>query len=481
MVFNFIRDFVLMRAYWGYYVVTALFVAEIAVTGISFYSFSLYIRAWQTDPDFAFSTAKVGFTFSANPIELVNEVGRYVSDLSRGWSLTAINFSFVVTLVIVPFTPLFGRVIDNRGPKIVMLVGVPLVAASLFFRAFMTEVWHLWILQILLVVGQSAAFLGTGRLVGLWFQKNRGLVMGFTLAGNNAGGMVMAPLSGYMLYLVGWRSMFLIFGAALFVVNFAMIYFFVKDKPQDVAVAARKANRPEELAAVEADAGEAGGAATPEGTASHGSISEGWQWKDAVKTRAFWLIAGGQLASFISIFAILNQLGKHLEIVGIDISVASAALGLLGFFGLLGKIFFGWASEKYPVRYVFAFCLTLQIVGIMVLFSVTSDARIWILFPFVAIYGLGFGAMGALQPLIVLETFGIVAYATILGVMQVILRSANAVAPVAVGATVDSTGSYTTVFIATIVFLVVGAMSVSLARPPRRAAVPETSETQPAT
>ena len=80
-------------------------------------------------------------------------------------------------------------------------------------------------------------------------------------------------------------------------------------------------------------------------SASHGgSLLQGFQWREAVRTRAFWLICVAQFASGVSIFAILNQLGKHLQIVGIDISVAGAALGLLGFFGLLGKLIFGYAA-----------------------------------------------------------------------------------------------------------------------------------------
>ncbi|MQG21726.1 MAG: MFS transporter [SAR202 cluster bacterium] len=470
-VSRFLRDFALGRSYWGYYVVAALFIAEIAVTGISFYSFSLYIRAWQNDPEFQFTTSQVAFQFSANPLDLMRAIGIYVVDLSQSWSLTAINFAFVVTLVVVPFTPFMGRVIDLRGARIVMLVSVPLIAASLFFRAFMTEVWHLWILQILLAFGQSGAFLGTGRLVGLWFQTNRGFMMGLTLAGNNAGGMLMAPLSAYLLTIMGWRSLFFIFGISLFVINFIVIYFFVKDQPEDVAVEARKAGRLEELAAVESEIlgqnSASAGAADDERLPSHGAIDQGWDWKDAVKSKVFWLIAMGQTAAFISIFAILNQLAKHLEIIGINLAVAGFALGLLGFFGLFGKLIFGWLSEKFPVRYVFAFCLVLQIIGIFILFLVTSDARVWILIPFVALYGLGFGAMGALQPLIVLNTFGILSYATILGVMQVLLRVANALAPVAVGASVDSSGSYNTVFIATIVFLVFGTVCVALAKPPK--------------
>lgn len=210
------RDFLLFRKYQGYYVISALFVAEMAVTGISFYSFSLFIRAWQNDPAFSFTTTKLSFQFSPNPLLLAQETLQYMQALMSGWSLAAINFSFSITLPLVLLTPFMGRLVDTRGVKIVMLLGVPLVAFSFFLKSFMTEVWHLWAIQLIQGLGQSASFLGTGRLVGLWFQKNRGIIMGFTIAGNNAGGMIMAPLTAYLIQLVGWRVMFLMYGVGLF-------------------------------------------------------------------------------------------------------------------------------------------------------------------------------------------------------------------------------------------------------------------------
>lgn len=471
-----VRDFVLLRAYWGYYVVSALFVAEITVTGISFYSFSLYVRAWQNDPAFAFTTAKVTFHFTSNPVGLAGEVVQYVKSLSQGWSLAAINFSLTMSVVLVFFSPFLGRFVDLRGAKIVMLIGVPLVAASLFLRAFMTEVWHLWLLQLLLGLGSSAAFIGTGKLVGMWFQRRRGLIMGFTMAGNNAGGIIMAPLSAYLISTVGWRQMFIIFGGLMFVVNFVTIFFFIRDKMEDVAKAARKAGRREELEAAEAMSSPGalpGPGGAPSGGPPQGSIYVGWQWREAIWTKAFWLIGLAQLASSISVFSILNQLGKHLEIVGINIAVAGSTLGLLGLFGLCGKFIFGYTAEKVPARFVFAFCLGLQVIGLLILLNVTSVEKAWLLVPFVAVYGLGFGAMGVLQPLLMLETFGLIAFATITGVLQLILSPFSAMTPTAVGAVVDATGTYFPVMTAGLFFLGVGATAIIFARPPVKAAPPE--------
>ncbi len=351
-----------------------------------------------------------------------------------------------------------------------MLIGVPMIALSFALRASMTEIWHLWALQGLLVFGQSAAFLGTGKLVALWFQRDRGRIMGIALAGNNMGGLTMAPLSAYLLTVIDWRLMFVIYGVGLLIVNMAVILLWVRDRPQDVVAEARRVGRHEE--ADEAECLAAKGSRTGEVVTGRANIDSALRstdvtrWQDGVRTPAFWFIAATFMAAFTSIFAVLNQLAKHLEIVGIDIQTAGTALGLLGLFGLIGKIVFGLIAERIPVRNAFAIVSVMQVGGILVLLLVRSNDDIWLLWPFVAVYGVGFGAVGALMPLMIADTFGITAYGTIFGIMQMLLRVGSAGLPVAVGYSVDLTGNYTIVFLVTIVVLVFGTLASLVAKRP---------------
>lgn len=429
----------LRRVYFGYYVIAALFIAEIAVTGVSFYSFSLFITAWQDDP-------------------------------TLGWSLTAINGSFLIGLPLAFTSPLLGRFIDERGARLAMLLGVPLIGGTFLLEAFMTEIWHLWVAQGLLITGQSAAFLGTGKLVGLWFDTDRGRMMGIALAGNNAGGVIMAPMSAIFIDAFGWRTTVFVFGLAIIVINSLLIWLWVRDKPEDVIAEATRVGRDREaqtaralLAATRSDSG------AEEGEARPPSGSQGVTWQESLRMPAFWLLTLAFVATFASIFAVLNQLGKHLEIVGISTATAGGALGLLGAFGFLGKLIFGFASERFPSRYGFAAICVLQIFGIIILLLLRSPAEVWLLWPFVAVYGVGFGAVGALMPLVVADTFGLLAYATIFGAQQLILRIVNGGLPPIVGWSVDSSGTYEVAFLATIVSLLIGAVAVVFARTPAQA------------
>ena len=424
----------LRGVYFGYYVIAALFIAEIAVTGVSFYSFSLFITAWQ-------------------------------NDTTLGWSLTAINGSFLVGLPLAFTSPLLGRFIDERGARLAMLLGVPLIGGTFILEAFMTEIWHLWVAQGLLITGQSAAFLGTGKLVGLWFDTDRGRMMGIALAGNNAGGVIMAPMSAIFIDAFGWRTTVFAFGLAIIVINSLLIWLWVRDKPEDVIVEARRVGREREAQTAEALLA----AANPTeaaGTTGRRPAASGVTWQESLRMPAFWLLTVAFVATFASIFAVLNQLGKHLEIVGISTATAGGALGLLGAFGFLGKLIFGFASERFPSRYGFAAICVLQVFGIIILLLLRTPGEVWLLWPFVAVYGVGFGAVGALMPLVVADTFGLLAYATIFGVQQLILRIVNGGLPPVVGWSVDYSGTYEAAFIATIFSLLIGAVAVVFARVP---------------
>ena len=423
----------LRGVYFGYYVIAALFIAEIAVTGVSFYSFSLFITAWQDDATLA-------------------------------WSLTAINGSFLVGLPLALTSPLLGRFIDERGARLAMLLGVPLIGGTFLLEAFMTEIWHLWVAQGLLITGQSAAFLGTGKLVGLWFDTDRGRMMGIALAGNNAGGVIMAPMSAIFIDAFGWRTTVFVFGVAIIAVNSLLIWLWVRDKPEDVIAEARRVGREREAQTAEALLAATTSGSSADAGDTRPATSQGVTWQQSLRMPAFWLLTVAFVATFASIFAVLNQLGKHLEIVGISTATAGGALGLLGAFGFMGKLIFGFASERFPSRYGFAAVCVLQMCGIVILLLLRTPGELWLLWPFVAVYGVGFGAVGALMPLVVADTFGLYAYATIFGAQQLILRIVNGGLPPVVGWSVDYTGTYEAAFVATIFALLVGAVAVVFAR-----------------
>ena len=54
----------------------------------------------------------------------------------------------------------------------------------------------------------GATQLPLGKLMGLWFPKIRGRMIGFTMAGNNFSAVVTVPIATFIILASGWRFAF---------------------------------------------------------------------------------------------------------------------------------------------------------------------------------------------------------------------------------------------------------------------------------
>jgi cyanate permease len=108
--------------------------------------------------------------------------------------------------------------------------------------------------------------------------------------------------------------------------------------------------------------------------------------------------------------------------------------------------------------------LLLQVVGLLLLIRWADTPFLWAIMPF---YGVAFGAVGALIPLLVQETFGVRYFGSILGMVNMATVAAIITGPLMVGAFFDAAGDYHMAFLTVAGIFVAGALALSLARPPR--------------
>src|SRR5205823_11145090 len=59
----------------------------------------------------------------------------------RGVTAGAFSFGFLVTAAVSPF---LGRLMDHRGPRLVIELGVGLMAAGLMLATLVQQPWHLY-------------------------------------------------------------------------------------------------------------------------------------------------------------------------------------------------------------------------------------------------------------------------------------------------------------------------------------------------
>lgn len=365
--------------------------------------------------------------------------GVFVTDLEDdlGWSRAEITAAVSFFALVGIFSLPAGWLLDRYGARPVMAASLTALAVSYLLRPWMTEVWQFYALNAVQFAAMPGAVIITaGRVVGEWFAESRGRAMGLTAMGANFGGIIFSSLTAVLIGGIGWRSSYFVYGL-LFAALVPVVLIVVRDRQ-----------------AAEPAPGEE---AEPQGSAMTGAGAT-----EALRSRAFWLVTLALVLATMTYGSVLPQVVPHLENEGVSKTSAAAALSLFALFGMCGKVSFGWMTERLPSRYVMAASIGCQVTGLWVLLAAGSASWFWAAVP---VFGLGFGALGALMPLLVQETFGLRAFGTIFGLINFITLGSALAGPLFVGASFEATGSYRFAFMLLSVAFVLAAVTVTFARP----------------
>jgi MFS family permease len=195
-------------------------------------------------------------------------------------------------------------------------------------------------------------------------------------------------------------------------------------------------------------------------------LDDGLTAKEALKTRAFWLLSAVSFFQQIGGTAIVVHIVPYLESFNIPSTLASMSVTGLTLFSLLGRLFFGFLGDFKDKRYLITIAVTLQVIGIFVLSMIEAHSS-WLIIIFLLIYGPGYGGPIPLRPALQADYFGTRGFGTILGLMSLVTMVAGLVSPVIAGRIFDATGSYKTAW-EIFAFLTLPAIPLMLlAKPPK--------------
>ena len=315
----------------------------------------------------------------------------------------------------------------------------------------MTELWHWYTLSSIFFIGlPGATVLPAGRLGGLWFSHTRGRMVGLTLMGNNVGGLALASLAGFMVTSAGWQTGFQVFGYLL-LLGTLLAFLLVRDNPRN---SCRVGVQEEVVGVANVQAAEASS------TELLSPLPDLRVW-EVLKTRQFYMLTLGIVLANFTYSAVLPQIVPHLENANLSLARASLVLSLMAAFGAMGKLIFGYLAELITARYALAVSLTLQVLGIMILINLVNSPLFWLFLP---VFGIPFGGVGSLIPLIVLEAYGIRYYGRMLGLIAVATVIPAIAGPLMVGVLVDINNSYNQAFMVVIGLFSLGAVVLALTR-----------------
>ena len=336
--------------------------------------------------------------------------------------------------------PFLGKAIDRYGAKPVMAISLALVAVSFVIRPMMTELWHWYAVSLLQYAGYTgASMLPAGKLVGLWFGRTRGRVMGLTAMGNNFGGLVFPPLMGWMLLLASWEATYVALGVvSILLIAYTLVT--VRDFPAPGDVAHEIAEKDTE-----------------------GVLRvSGRTVADALRDRSLYAIALAVTLGTFTYSAIIPQIIPHLLDGGATLAIASLVLSVYAIAGMVGKFIMGLLAERITSRYALMTNFVGQAVFLLAMIWADSPIVMWTVVPMLGIFN---GAFGALFQLVVQDAFGVRHFGSIMGLINFATLISFFSGPILAGASYDITGSYTVAFVAVAMMFVIGALALTLARP----------------
>ena len=351
-----------------------------------------------------------------------------------GWTRAEIGFGqTLMTLTLVFSAPFAGKLIDQFGLKKVSTLSLVLYGIGLFAISRMNgELWMYYFLTIVVtLVGVAATPLAYTRAVNAWFEKNRGLALGLSLTSTGVAAFFIPKYLTPYVAEQGWRAgYFILFVIVLIVLP--IVWSLIKDHPPETAIKTEDGKK----------------------------VLQGFTFKEATQTHAFWTIAAIFLLISIAVLGLIPSFIPLLQDAGFSPKEAGSYAAIMGASVMLGRLLTGFLIDRLFAPYVTATVFTFVAGGCLALG--------WggISYALVAAIALGF-AIGAEVDLIGYFTaryFGLKNYGAIYGFQYSVFSLGAGISPLLAGYIWDTTGNYNLALVGGAILLVV-AVILSLTLP----------------
>jgi sugar phosphate permease len=352
--------------------------------------------------------------------------------------------------------PFWGWLADRHGVRIVFVLSALIDGLALTLLSQMRSLTTFYALYLFLGVGLGGIGPVTvGKAVSQWFVAKRGRAMGIALIGAGLGGLILVPLTGFLIEEFNWRIAFQGLASLALGGMLPLVWFFLTNTPAEKGLTPL--------------GGELLTNSSSPFPTEEDEILDGWTLKEALFTTTFWLLGVSFCLGLMAAAAIHTHLVAFLQDAGLSLEFASTIAGVTVGMTMGGRFFVGWASEHARhIHWLLSLCLILQAIGVVALLQFDT-LGFWALAVFVPCFGVGYGGLVVLWPLAVGHDFGMRAFGAIAGMVgTVALSLGGAAGPVIAGMMYDQTGSYFSAFLSCAGVFLVGAVVAFVTTEPQK-------------
>jgi MFS family permease len=331
---------------------------------------------------------------------------------ATGWSRTGISTAMTLdflTMGIAAFG--WGALTDKFGPRPVVLAGAVLVGTGLALASRATSLLEFQLVYGVVVgAAAGAVFAPTMATVTGWFVKHRSIAVSLVSAGMGIGPMTISPLASWLLTSHDWRSAQL----TIAIVAWALLL--------PAALFMRRA--PE----------------TAPGMASMpGSADPGMTVGQALRSPQFIILGLTYFCCCATHSGPIFHTVSYAIACGIPALTAVSIYSIEGFGGLVGRVLFGFAGDRFGAKQTVIFALVVQALGAGAYYFTRQVGEFYAV---AVVFGMAYGGVMPLYSVIAREYFPMRIMGTVIGASSMIASLGMSLGPAVGGWIFDTFGTY---------------------------------------
>ena len=391
----------------------------------------IYYGWWVVGGSFLLLFCSLGTHFYAFPVffdVMVREMG---------WARTQVALALTVgAFVIGAMGLLVGGLIHKVGLRPVMVCGTLIAGLGFLLLTTVTEPWQFYLYYGLVLSAGMAGIHAVPNMTAVetWFDRGKSTALGIATTGMGVGGVVMAPLAGWLISRYDWQTAFASLAGIVILVGIPISAIIMRT-PQGRKAASDQAQQ-KGLEARDATLGQ------------------------ALRQKSFWLISiGAMLWLGAYLMGLTHQVAFAVDI-GIGRVAAAGAVGLLCAFSIPGRLGFGKLGDIMDKRYVMMMAASLQVVAFAILLKTTNLTMLYI---YSSLIGFGMGGLTPILPGLLADYFGRSHFGAIYGASGMVSTLGLMIGPVYGGWIFDTTKSYSLAFLSGIIITLLAIILIYLA------------------
>ena len=384
--------------------------------------------------------------FYSIPVGLIgNTAGIFVAPVMAEYGCdqtSALMYRTIQPLVAALVVPFAGRILQKGNQRIILTIVALAFGLGTIWSAFATDltVWNIYGV----IYGITSGFfmyLAVPAIINIWFHKSAGLAIGIVATTLSILGAFMNTWGNTLILTYGWHTARLILCIISTVLSVMLSYGFLRKDPESMGL-------------LPYGAGEENGEGKKQAV-------YGADLGTALRSPALYLTF--IIAGFIVVAAAyFQQIPAYSTSTSLGSSAGAMAVSIVMIGGIVGKLLLGWLCDHCGSAIAGALGMVAGGIGMLVAFVAGGLGNVSAFYIGMAVFGIGYAALGVAVPMIVRDSFGTKNYSQIFSWVSTSIFLFTAVAFMVYGRIYDITGSYDGCFILVIALYAITAVLIPI-------------------